>query len=84
MAKIKKTTNNIGLKIKKSAELIGHEIKENTELAEHETGMHEIKKDVENVGQDAKNGSKSVLDKLKYNKARLFKWCERFRYIDTH
>ena len=54
MGQDKESTKNIGHKIKKGAEFIGHEIKENTELAEHETGMHNIK-----------NGSKSVLNKLK-------------------
>ena len=62
MAKLKKSTENIGHEIKKGAEFIGHEIKENTELAEHEAGMHDIKKDVENA---VKNGSKSALNKLK-------------------
>lgn len=50
---------------KKGAEFIGHEIKENTELAEHETGIYDIKKDVENAGRDVKNGSKSALYKLR-------------------
>jgi hypothetical protein len=65
MGQDEESTKNIGHKIKKGAEFIGHGIKENTELAEHETGMHEIKKDVQNAGHDATNGSKSALNKLK-------------------
>ena len=53
------------VRVKKISKNVGHKIKENTELAEHETGMHEIKKDVESAGQDAKSGSKSVVNKLK-------------------
>jgi hypothetical protein len=54
MTKLKKDTESVGQGIKKVIENIGHEIKENTELAEHESGI-----------QNAKNGTKSAVNKVK-------------------